>query len=36
MARCNTLDFQIFGCVTCEFEDFCGQVFEDCGDVDGG
>ena len=36
MARCYALDFQVLRSVTCEFEDFCGQIFEDCGDIDGG
>ena len=35
MTRGNALDFKIFGCVTCEFEDFGCEVFEDGGDVDG-
>lgn len=35
VTRGNALDFEIFGCVTCEFEDFGCEVFEDGGDVDG-
>ena len=34
MARCNTLDLEIFGGVSCEFENFSGQIFEDGGEVD--
>lgn len=36
MARGDTLDFEIFGCVAGEFEDFGSEVFEDCCYVDGG
>lgn len=36
MTRRNTLDFQIFCCIACQFEDFGGKVFEYCGHVDGG
>ena len=36
MARRDTLDFQIFRGVAGQFEDFCGEVFEDSGNIDGG
>ncbi len=36
MAGCDSLDFEIFGGVTGELEDFGGEVFEDGCDVDGG
>jgi hypothetical protein len=36
MAWRDTLDFEIFGCVTREFENFGRQVLEDGGNVDGG
>jgi len=36
MAWGDTLDFEIFGCIAGEFEDFGSEVFEDCGYVDGG
>jgi len=36
MARGDTLDFEVLGCVAGEFEDFGSEVFEDCGYVDGG
>lgn len=35
MAGGNTLDFEIFGGITSEFEDFSGEVFKDGGDIDG-
>ena len=34
MSRGDTLDFQIFGCVTGKFEDFSSEVFKDGSDVD--
>lgn len=36
MAGGDALDFQVFGGVAGEFEDFGGEVFKDGGDVDGG
>lgn len=36
MTRGDTLDFEILGGVSGEFENFGGQVFEDGGDIDGG
>ena len=35
VARCDTLDFQVLGRVTSEFEHFSGKVFENGGQVDG-
>lgn len=35
MARCDSLDFEVLGCVAGEFEDFSGEVFEDSSYVDG-
>lgn len=32
---CNALDLEILGSVACQFENFGGQVFQDCCDVDG-
>jgi hypothetical protein len=36
MSRCDALDFEIFGCVSGEFENFGSEVLEDGGQVDGG
>ena len=36
VARRNTLDLKILGGVARQFEDFCSQVLEDGGEVDGG
>lgn len=36
MAWRDALDFQIFGGISGEFEDFGGEVFENSGEVDGG
>jgi len=36
VTRGDTLDLEVLGGVTREFEDFCGQVFKDSGDIDGG
>lgn len=36
MTRGDTLDLEVLGGVTREFQDFCGQVFKDSGDIDGG
>lgn len=36
MAGRNALDFEVLGGVAGEFEDFGREVFEDCGQVDGG
>lgn len=36
MARRNSLDLEIFGSVSSKFENFCSEVFEDGGHVDGG
>ena len=35
MAGSDTLDFEIFSSVACEFKNFCCQVFEDSSDIDG-
>jgi len=35
VSGCNALDLEIFGGVACQFEDFGGQVFQHCCDVDG-
>lgn len=32
----NTGFLVVAGSVTCQFEDFCSKIFEDCGEVDGG
>jgi len=32
----DTLDFEVFSCVAGELEDFCSEVFKNCGYVDGG
>lgn len=36
MARRNPFDLEILGSVSSKFEDFCSEVFEDGGHVDGG
>ena len=36
MAGRDTLDFEVFGGVTSELENFGSQVFENGGDIDGG
>lgn len=36
VARSDTLDLEILGCVSCQFQDFGREVFEDGGDVYGG
>ena len=36
MAGRDTFDLEIFCGVSGEFEDFCGEVFEDGSDVNGG
>ena len=36
MARSDTLDLEILGSIACQFQDFCGQILEDGGDVDSG
>ena len=36
MARCDTLDFEIFRCVAGKFQDFGGQVLENGSHVNGG
>ena len=35
VSRGDTLDFQIFGCVTGKFEDFSSEIFKDGSYVDG-
>ena len=35
VARSDTLDFQVLGGITCEFEDFGSEVFENSSDIDG-
>lgn len=35
VSGCNALDLEILGSVTCQFENFGGQVFQHCCDVDG-
>jgi hypothetical protein len=36
VSRRDALDLEILGGVSCQFEDFGGQVFQHCCDVDGG
>jgi hypothetical protein len=36
VSRSDALDLKILGGVSCQFEDFGGQVFQHCCDVDGG
>ena len=33
VARCDTLDLQVFGGVASKFQDFCSKVFKDSGYV---
>lgn len=35
VSGCNALDLEILGGVACQFENFGGQVFQHCCDVDG-
>lgn len=34
MSWCDSLDFKVLGCVTCEFEDLSGQVLKNGSAVD--
>jgi hypothetical protein len=36
VSRSNAFDLKILGGISCQFEDFGGQVFQHCCDVDGG
>jgi hypothetical protein len=35
VSGCNALDLEILGGIACQFENFGGQVFQHCCDVDG-